>query len=215
MNQNLFRIFTYLSTNSLFNAVAVSGFVVREGGPFVESNLHSRALTGALDFRVGAPWGKTALLAGWGANDQHFSPISFEDYITSSYLGLERQFIDRFNIRAEAEDIRAWRVVGTRSGIAQSLRPAGTVDFAPKHNWALQASMAYSNNRSFHVYDAVQSGFSISYAKPFQRRFRDDSENVVLQYPIQFSAGFQQDTFFNFSGGRGEQLRPYFRITLF
>lgn len=215
MNQNLFRVFTYLSTNSLLNTVSISGFVVREGGPFTESNLHSRSLTGALDFRVGAPWGKTALITGWGANDQQFSPVRFEDYFTSSYLGLERRFADRLKVRGEVEDLRAWRAVSTRSGIAQSLRPAGTVDFRPSRNWALQASMAYSSNRTFHVYDAVQSGLSISYARPFRRRFRDESGDVTLQYPVRFSAGFQQDTFFNFTGGRAEQLRPYFRITLF
>jgi hypothetical protein len=87
MNQNLFRIFTYMSTSSFFNAVSVSGYFIRESGPFTESNLHSQALAGAIDFRVGAPWGKTALVVGWGSNDQQFSPVHFEDYLTSSYIG--------------------------------------------------------------------------------------------------------------------------------
>ena len=76
MNQNLFRVFTYVSTSSFFNAVSVSGYVIREVGPFTESNIHSHALAGAIDFRVGAPWGKTALVTGWGANDQQFSPVA-------------------------------------------------------------------------------------------------------------------------------------------
>jgi tetratricopeptide (TPR) repeat protein len=215
MNQNLFRVFTYVSTSSFFNAISLSGFVIRESGPFTESKLHSRALTGAVDFRVGAPWGKTALVTGWGYNDQQFSPEHFENYLTSSYLGIERRFGERLDVRAVVEDLRAWRVVGARSGIAQNLRPAGTVNFAPNRNWNLQFSTAYSSTRSFHVYDAVQSGVSVSYARPFHRTFNDDSGTVVLQYPIRFSAGIQQVTFFNFSGGQNQQFRPYVRISLF
>ena len=215
MNQNLFRVFTYLSTSSFFNAVSVSGYFIRESGPFTKSNLHSQALAGAIDFRVGAPWGKTALVTGWGSNDQQFSPAHFEDYLTSSYLGIERRFGERLNVKAVAEDLRAWRVVGTNSGIAQNLRPAGTVDFAPNRNWDVQVSTAYSSTRSFHAYDAIQNGFSISYARPFRRKFNDDSGTVVLQYPIRFSAGIQEETFFNFTGGQDQQFRPYVRISLF
>ena len=69
MNQNLFRVFTYVSTSSFFNLLAASGYVIRESGPFTESNLSSRSLTGAVDFRVGEPWGKTALVTGWGASE--------------------------------------------------------------------------------------------------------------------------------------------------
>ncbi len=215
MNQNLFRVFTYMSTSSFFDVVSVSGYVIRETGPFTESNLSSSALTGAIDFRVGAPWGKTALVTGWGANDEKISPVNFEDYLTSSYLGMEHRFGQRLNIRAVAEDLRAWRVVGAKSGIAQNLRPAGSVDFTPNHKWDVQVSSAYSSTRSFHAYDAIQNGFSVSYARPFRRKFNDDSGAVVLQYPIRFSAGIQEETFFNFTGGRNQQFRPYVQINLF
>ena len=215
MNQNLFREFTYMSTSSFFNAVSVSGYIIHEAGPFTESNLHSRAVTGALEFRVGAPWGKTALVTGWGMNDQLFSSVNFEDYFTSSYVGLERKFGERLNIRAVAEDLRAWRVVGKNSGIAQNLRPAATVDFNPNHSWNMQFSTAYSSTRGFHVYDAIQNGFAVTYARPFRRKFNDDSGAVVLQYPIRFSAGLQQETFINFSGGQSQQFKPYVSINLF
>lgn len=215
MNQNLFREFMYMSTSSFFNALSVSGFVIHEAGPFTEANLRSSALTGELDFRVGAPWGKTALVTGWGSSDQQFSPVNYENYYTSSYIGLERRFSDRLNVRAMVEDLRSWRVVGPNSGIAQNLRPAGTVDFIPKRNWEVQFSSSYSSTRSFHIYDAVQNGFSVSYAKPLQRRFSDDSGPVLLKYPIRFSAGLQDETFFNFPGGRNQQLRPYIQVTLF
>lgn len=215
MNQNLFRVFTYVSTSSFFNAVSVSGYFIRESGPFTESNLNSQAIAGAIDFRVGAPWGKTALVVGWGSNDQQISPAHYENYLTSSYIGIERRFGERLTAKAAAEDLRSWRVVGTKFGIAQNLRPAGTVDFAPNRNWDIQLSTAYSSTRGFHAYDAVQNAFSISYARPFHRRFNDDSGTVVLQYPIRFSAGLQQETFFNFSGAQNQQFRPYARISLF
>jgi hypothetical protein len=105
--------------------------------------------------------------------------------------------------------------VGANSGIAQNLRPAGAIDFAPNRKWDMQFSTAYSSTRSFHVYDAIQNGFSVSYARPFRRKFNDDSGAVVLQYPIRFSAGIQDETFFNFKGGQSQQLRPYVRISLF
>ena len=215
MNQNLFRVFTYMSTSSFFNVLSVSGYVIRESGPFTETTLSSRALTAAIDFRVGAPWGKTALVTGWGASDERISPSNYEGYLTSSYLGIEHHFGERLNLRAVAEDLRAWRVVGTNSGIAQNLRPAASVDFAPNHKWDLRVSTAYSSTRSFHVYDAIQTGFSVSYARPFRRRFNDDSGAVVLEYPIRFSAGIQEETFFNFTGGRAQQFKPYVRISLF
>ena len=215
MNQNLFRVFTYMSTSSFFNAVSVSGYVIREAGPFTESNLHSLTLTGALDFRVGAPWGKTALVTGWGVNDQKFSPVHYEDYYTSSYLGIEHRFSARLDARAVIEDLRAWRVVGTNSGNAQDLRPAATVDFSPRPNWNLRVTTAYSSTRSFHVYDATQNGFSISYMRPFHHKFNDESRKVTLQYPIRFSAGLQEEDFFNFKGGHTQQLRPYVQISLF
>jgi tetratricopeptide (TPR) repeat protein len=215
LNQNLFRVFTYVSTSSFFNVVSASGFVLREAGPFTESNLHSRTLAGAVDFRVGEPWGKTALVTGWGASDQLFTPENTENYYTSSYLGIERRFSERLTVKAVAEDLRAWRVVGANSGIAQALRPAGTVQFAPTRNWSLQATTAYSSTRGFHIYDAVQNGFSASYAMPFHRGFKDEGGEVPLQYPIRFAAGLQQESFFNFSGEHNQQFRPYFSISLF
>jgi tetratricopeptide (TPR) repeat protein len=215
LNQNLFRLFGYMSTSSFFNAVSVSGYVIREAGPFTESNLSSTDVTGAVDFRVGAPWGKTALVTGWGVNDQKFSPTAYENYVTNSYLGLQHRFGERLDVRAKAEDVRAWRIVGANSGIAQNLRPAATVDFTPNHNWDVQVSSAYSSTRSFHVYDAIQNAFSVTYARPFRRKFNDDSGQVVLKYPIRFSAGMQEQSFFSFSGGQTQQFRPYVRISLF
>jgi tetratricopeptide (TPR) repeat protein len=214
MNQNLFRVYSYMSTSSFFNVLSASGYIIHESGPFTESNLHSRTWTAALDFRVGAPWGKNALVTGWGATDQLFTPKDTEDYYTSSYIGFEHRFSERWNARAELDDLRAWRVVGANSGTAQNVRPAAMVDFRPNRSWEIHAQTAFSSTRSYHVYDVTQNGFSVTYARPFRRKFHDDSGTVVLQYPIRFSAGLQEETFFNFTGGQ-TQLRPYVRISLF
>jgi len=215
MNQNLFRQFLYMSTSSFFNMVSASGYAIREAGPFTESAQHSRLLAGALNFRIGRPWGRTALVTGWGASDEQFSPVISEDYYTSAYLGLEHRFSERLHFRAVAEDLRAWRIFGGKYAIAQALRPAGSVEFSPTRNWSLQASAAYSRNMGSHIYDAVQGGFAISYAMPFHRGYKDERGKVELHYPIRFSAGIQQETFFNFTGGKRDQFRPYLSISLF
>lgn len=215
MNQNLFRQFLYMSTSSFFNMVSVSGFAIRESGTFTRSTQHSRELTGALNFRVGRPWGKTALVTGWGATDQQFSPVISENYYTSAYLGVERRVSPRLQITVVAEHLRAWRIFGGASAIAQALRPAGSVQYAPSRNWSVRGSAAYSRNMGAHLYDAVQTGFAISYAMPVRRAFKEDGREVELRYPIRFSAGMQQQTFFNFAGGTNEQFRPYFSVSLF
>lgn len=215
MNQNLFRLFAYVSTSSFMNALSLSGYVIRESGPFTEIPLRSSQVTGALDFRVGRPWGKTAMVTGWGSTAQIFNPGNYENYFTSAYIGLERRFSDRLTARAVVEDLRSWRTENGHSGIAQNLRPAGNVEFIPKRNWVIDFSSAYSSTRDFHAYDATQNAFAISYALPFQRRFNDGSESLPIKYPIRFSAGIQQESFLNFSGKGNQQLRPYVQISLF
>src|SRR6202451_4712119 len=215
MNQNLFRQFVYMSTSSFFNMVSVNAYAIRESGPFTESNLSSRDLAGAVDFRVGPPWGKTAFVTCWGARDEQFFPITREVYFTSTYVGIEHKVSQRLNFRVLAEDLRAWRVELTNYGIAQAVRPAGSVQFAATRNWSLQASAAYSRYIGFHAYDAVQSGFAVSYAMPIHHEFKDHAGEVELQYPIRFSAGMQQETFYNFPGSGSQQMRPYVQISLF
>ena len=215
LNQNLFRVFTYFSTSSFFDAVAASGYALRESGPFTEEKLSSRNWTAAFDFRVGAPWAKTALVTGWGASDQLFNPNRFENHYTSSYIGLEHRFSDRLRARAIVEDLRAWRTVANRSGIAQDLRPEGTINFAPTRRWNIEASSAWSSTRGFHVYDATGNNIAVTYARPFHRRFNDETGAVALAYPISFSAGIQTETFLNFPGSHSQQIRPYVSITLF
>ena len=215
MDQNLFRQFLYLSTSSFFNIISVQGFAVHESGPFSHQHLHSRDLVARLDFRIGTPWGRTAFITGYGVRDLQFSPLIREVYYTSAYAGIERKVTDKFSFKAVAEDLRSWRVEINRFAIAQALRPAGGIEYRFGRNWSVQAMAAYSRNMGFHTYDAVQSGFAVSYAMPFQHSFREADEKVTVRYPIRFTAGVQQETFYNFNGGNNQQLRPYFRISIF
>lgn len=215
LNQNLFRMYAYMSTSSFFNAVSVNGFVMRETGPFTEIDLHSRTLAGQVNFRVGAPWSRTALLTGWGVNDQWFKQENIEDYYSSSYVGISHIFSPRINFNAIMEDVRAWRGFGPHWGIAQDIRPGGSVEFRPAKNWDVNLSAAYSNNRGFHIYDAVENGISVSYAWPFRRMFNISSGPVPLEYPIRFSGGLQEETFFNFPGSQSKQFRPYIEVSIF
>ncbi len=220
LNQNLFRVFTYFTTTSFLNAVSADGFFTYEFGPFTEIPMRSTALIGAVNFRVGAPWGKTALVTGWGVNDQKFTSQllgNSEDYFTSSYVGLTRRFSTHLNVEAIMEDRRAWRIVPfspLHSAISQAIRPAGTIDYSPTPYWDIQATSSYESTRGFHVYDAVQNGFSVSYTRPINRSFTDSERKLRLKYPIRFSAGVQEETFINFTQGQS-QFRPYFSITIF
>jgi len=50
---------------------------------------------------------------------------------------------------------------------------------------------------------------------PFHHEYKDQTGEVELRYPIRFSAGMQQENFYNFPGPQSQQLRPYVQISLF
>src|SRR4029077_18369041 len=146
-----------------------------------------------------------------------FKPTIREFFFTTSYVGVERKVSDNLTFKVVEEYLRAWRVEGTQYAIAQALRPAGSVQYSPTRNWSLEGTVAYSRNMGFHVYDAVQSSFAVSYGMPVGRAFKDEGGNeVLLRYPIRFSVGLQQQSFFDFNGGNNnQQFRPFVRITIF
>jgi hypothetical protein len=128
---------------------------------------------------------------------------------------VEERLSDRLKFRAVGEYLRSWRVELSQYAIAQAFRPAGNVEFSPTRNWTVQTSVAYSRNMGFHAYDAVQSGFALSYAMPVSRKFEENGHQLPVRYPIRFSGGMQQESFLNFSGPGTQQFRPYFQISIF
>ena len=215
MNQNLFRQYLYLSTSSFFNWVSVHGSVIREAGPFTDQTLHSRDASGRLEFTVGRPWGRTSLLAGYFGRDLLFRPLIREYYTTSTYAGIQRKFGERFTLAVLGEYIRSWRVQDNRFAIAQAMRPAARFEYKPNPRWSVQGSFALSRGEGFHFYDNAQGEFMVSYVRPWQRSLADAGGSVPVSYPLTFSFGVQQQTFYNFGGQSTTTVLPVVRLTLF
>ncbi|MBS1852885.1 MAG: tetratricopeptide repeat protein [Acidobacteria bacterium] len=215
MDQNLFRQFLYVSSTPLFNWVTVQANASRETGPFVEQGLHSRDLSGSLEFTVGRPWGNTALIVGYSARDLLFRPAIREYYTTSSYVGVQRHLGKRFTLAVLGEYLRSWRVDGDNFAIAQAMRPAVRFEYRPSLRWSVQGSFALSRGQGFHAYDNTLSEFLVSYVRPVHRNVQSGGESASVAYPMRFSFGLQQQTFYNFSGSNRTAFLPVVRLNLF
>jgi tetratricopeptide (TPR) repeat protein len=215
MNQNLFRQFLYFSTNPFMNWLTVSGSVIHETGPFTEQDLHSRDVVASVAFKVGHPWGKTALITGYGVHDVLFRPAIREYYSTDAYLGLERRIGTRIQFAVLADYIRAWEVQGYDYAIAQAVRPAARFEYNKSARWSFEGSFALSRGQGFHTYDNTQTGFLVSYVKPLRGALRDGGEEVPVSYPLRFSFGFQQQVFYDFSGHASGTILPVVRLSFF
>jgi tetratricopeptide (TPR) repeat protein len=215
MNQNLFRQFLYVASNSIGDWFSFSGNLIREAGPFTEFSLHSRDFSGQIDFRVGRPWGKTAFLTGYSGRNLLFSPSISDDYAaiteyyqTVAYAGVERQITSRIRASAQAEFLRAWRIEDQQYAIAQALRPRFTVDAKIRDHWSLTAASAWSSGRSFHAYDSITSNVTISYVRERGWSKTTDTETASVGYPLRFSFGLGQQSFYNFPGHERTQVVP-------
>ncbi|MGH9495614.1 MAG: hypothetical protein ACRD3B_11495, partial [Candidatus Sulfotelmatobacter sp.] len=215
LNQNLFRQFVYVSTSPIFDWLSFSGNLIREAGPFTQESLHSRDFSGAIDFRVGRPWGKTALLTGYSGRNLLFSPAVSTDYRavteyyqTVSYAGLERKFGARFKATAVAEFLRAWRIDHLEYATAQTLRPRFGLDAKFRERWSLSASTAWSSGRSFHAYDNISSNVLVTYTRERGWSRGSDSEAPTVTHPLRFAFGLCQQSFYNFNGQKSTQVVP-------
>src|SRR5579862_715141 len=216
MSQNLFRQFLYISTSSFFNWVSVTGSAIREAGPFTDQNLHSRDASANIEFTVGRPWGNTSLIVGYSVRDLLFRPIVEEYFHTSTYAGLQHKFGNRLTVAALAEDLRSWRVQTTQYAIAQALLPGGRFDFRATPRWSLQGSFILSRGAGYHAYDNAQSEFLVSYTRPIHGSLNDGGGEVPVAYPMRFSVGVQQQTFYNFPGSsKTSTILPVVHFTLF
>ncbi|MEP6643370.1 MAG: tetratricopeptide repeat protein [Acidobacteriaceae bacterium] len=215
MNQNLFRQFLYLHTSPIGNWVTISGSATREAGPFTEQNLHSRDVAASINFVVGRPWGKTALITGYQARDVLFRPFIREYYTTDTYVGIQRRFRTNWTTSVYAEYLRSWRVEGSLFAIAQAMRPAFRLDYLPSGRWAFHASGAWSRGEGFHAYDNINNEFLVSYTRGIKRSVNDGTAEVPVTYPMRFSFGMQQQTFYDFSGSNRVKIFPVIRFSLF
>jgi tetratricopeptide (TPR) repeat protein len=217
MDQNLFRQFVYVASSPIADWLSFSGNSIREAGPFTELPLHSRDFSGAVDFRVGRPWGKTTLLTGYNGRDLLFSPSESTDYAaiteyyqTISYVGLERQFGSNLRVQAAAEFLRAWRVEDLQYARAETLRPRFGVDAKINDHWTLAANGAWSSGRSFHDYDSVTSNLAVTYTRD---RSWGKAAETAAAYPLRISFGFGQQSFYNFGGHDRTQIVPVAQVT--
>jgi tetratricopeptide (TPR) repeat protein len=216
MNQDLFRQYLYLYTSPFANWVSVNGSLIREAGPYTEQNLHSRDAAGRIQFQVGRPWGRTALLTGYEGRDVLFRPLIREYYTTDSYVGIQRKFASAWKAAILAEYLRSWRVQDASFAIAQALRPGFRLDYRPlASHWAVQAAGTWSQGKGFHAYDNVSNEVVVSYTKGVQRPLDDGLGEVSVNYPMRISFGIQQQTFYDFNGRNRNTILPVIRFSLF
>ena len=216
INQNLFRQFLYFTTNTFWNWLQISGSGMHESGPYTQQDISSRDLVGRLEFRVGRPWGKSALVTGYSVRDLKFDPVVREFFQTSTYIGWERKWGENLRFRGIGEVIRAWRVQDSVWVNAQAIRPAAQIAWKPARRWTVDGEFSFSRAQgTTHIYDNIQGGLFISYVRPFRRSLDDGTGSVPIEYPLRFSVGVQHQNFFNFTGGGRSTFRPFVRLTFF
>ncbi|HZQ68631.1 MAG TPA: tetratricopeptide repeat protein [Terriglobales bacterium] len=212
LNQNLFRQYLYIYSSPFFNWLSFTATGIREAGPFTEQNLHSRDLIGKLDFVVGRPWGKTSLITGYEVRDLLFRPLIREYFSTSTYVGVQRKFGEHIKASVFGEYLRSWRVQDQQFAIAQAIRPAFNLEVKPNMRWTISATGVWSRGEGYHAYDNITNSFLVSYVRSVERPL---SDGVPVTYPLRFSLGLEQQTFYNFVGQTQTQVRPVIRFTLF
>jgi hypothetical protein len=216
MNQNLFRQFVYMSSNTLFDWISIRGSAFHESGPFTYKPFTSRDLGASLEFIVGRPWGNTQLLTGYKVRDLQFNPIIREYFSTTTSIGVQHQFGKAFKLAVLGDYIRSWRAQNNLYYIAQAMRPGGEFRWSVNDRWSVEGNFTYARGMGFHDYDNVQNSFLINYVRPFRRTLQDGAEEVPVSYPLSFSVGIQSASYFNFSGtGNSTVLRPVFRLSIF
>jgi tetratricopeptide (TPR) repeat protein len=217
MNQQLFRQFLYLNTSPFFNWLTVRGSAIHESGPFQLQDLHSRDLGATVEFEVGRPWGSNFLVTGYSVRDLLFRPLIREFFTTDTWVGVEHKFGQNLAVTGLAKYIRSWRVQDLSFATAQVLIPGARVEYKANERWSFDGSMDLSRGEGFHLYDNIQSGFLVSYVKPLRRSVNDVNGSLSVDYPLRFSAGIQQQSFYSFTGAAGStsSFRPVVKISIF
>jgi hypothetical protein len=97
--------------------------------------------------------------------------------------------------------------------IAQTLRPRFGLDDRINERWSFSASSAWSTGRSFHAYDNVTSSVMVSYTREHNWNESVGSETASVAYPMRFSFGVQQQSFYDFPGQSHTQIIPAAQFT--
>ncbi|HZQ19516.1 MAG TPA: tetratricopeptide repeat protein [Terriglobales bacterium] len=216
MNQDLFRQFLYVYTGAFGNWVSINGTAIREAGPFTELNLHSRDAAGTIEFQVGRPWAKTALLTGYEVRDILFRPLIREYYTTDSYVGVQRKFGSSWTAALLGEYLRSWRVQDNDYAIAEAIRPGFRLDYKPLvSHWAVHADGTWSKGQGFSAYNNVTNEVLVSYTKSLQRPLQDGIGEVPVTYPLRISFGIQQQSFYDFNGRNRNTFLPIIHFNVF
>lgn len=216
LDQNLFRQFVYMSSNSIGNWLTVHGAAFHETGPFLNKPYTSREVGATVDFIVGRPWGRTQLLTGYTVRDLQFNPIIREFFSTTTSIGVQHQFGQSLKVAVLGDYVRSWRAQDFKYYLAQAMRPAGEIHWDINNRWNVEGNFIFSRGMGFHDYDNVQNSFLINYVRPFRRSADDEGGEVSVAYPLRFSFGIQSASYFNFTGtGQTNQIRPVIRLSLF
>ena len=216
MDQNLFREYLYLSTSPLFQWISIRGAGIHESGPFTLQNLHSRDLGASVEFEVGRPWGQTAFITGYSVRDLLFRPSIREFFTSSTWGGLQRKFGQNLKLTVLATYVRSWRVQDLEFATGQILVPGMRADYKINDRWSVNGNFALTRGEGFNLYDNVQSGVLVSYVRLLRRTLNDGNGSVGVDYPLRFSAGLQQQSFYNFTGvGKTSAFRPVIQISIF
>jgi hypothetical protein len=216
LNQNLLREYLYLSTSPFFNWLTVRGSAIHESGPFTLQNQNSRDLGASLEFEVGRPWGNNSLVTGYSVRDLLFRPTPREFFTTDTWVGMQHKFGEKLSVTVLGKYIRSWRVQDLSFATAQALIPGARFEYKRNERWSFDGSMDFTRGEGYHLYDNVQSGFLVSYVRPLRRSVSDVNGPLSVDYPLRFSVGMQQQTFYSYTGTGGtSSFRPVVRISIF
>jgi tetratricopeptide (TPR) repeat protein len=216
LDQNLFRQQVYMQSTPLFNWLTIKAYGSHESGPFIRRDFSSRDLVGNLDFIVGRPWGHNAIVTGYHVRDTQLDPVQREYFTTSSYAGYQRAWGRDRALKTTfiGEYIRSWRIQDGFYALAQAMRPAVQAEWQGAR-WGFDGYFAWTRGQGSHIYDNAQSSFFVSYTKPWKYRTWDGAGEVGVEYPLKFSLGISQQSFFNFTGDQRSKFVPVIRLTFF
>jgi hypothetical protein len=113
------------------------------------------------------------------------------------------------------EDLRSWRVQDNFWANAQAIRPGVRFDYQPSAHWEAQGSFFWSQGKGLHVYDNLQNEFTISYVKGLRGAMNDGIGTTSVSYPLRFTVGLAEQTFYDFPGRGRNTFLPIVRLTLF